>query len=224
MVRICDRIMVTGSDDLGSGDGIMIRYAVIGRSVIAQNYIKGAELSGKFTLVAVYSRDEKSGREFATKYGCSKVYTDLYQLAADAEIDAVYIASPNACHEIQSEILLKGQKHVICEKPIATSAGAYKRLKLLADKLGLIYMEAIIPRYVKTRENIKEAICEIGDIAMARINYCQRSSRYDALKSGERVNIFDMSLAAGTLMDLGIYCVYAALEVRSDKAVSQVRL
>lgn len=52
---------------------------------------------------------------FAAKYGCSKVYTDLYQLAADAEIDAVYIASPNACHEIQSEILLKGQKHVILE-------------------------------------------------------------------------------------------------------------
>lgn len=191
----------------------MIKYAVIGRGKIADCYIKGASLSGRFELAAVYSRQEETGREYAKKHGVCKVYTDLNDLINDSEIDAVYIASPNSCHEWQSELLLKGGKHVICEKPIATSAEGYVKLKALADSLGLIYMEAIIPIFGKSRTRIKEALAKVGNIAMARIDYCQLSSRYDAFMRGEHVNIFDMSLAAGTLMDLGIYCVYAAVDL-----------
>lgn len=192
---------------------MMIKYAVIGRGKIVDSYIKGAAMTGCFELAAVYSRAEDTGREYAHKHGCKKVYTDLQELAADQEIEAVYIASPNGCHVWQSEDLLKGGKHVICEKPIVTSAQEYTRLKGLADSLGLIYMEAIIPRYVRGRRAIKEAIGKIGRIAMARIDYCQLSSRYDAFMRGEQVNIFDMSLSAGTLNDLGIYCVYAAVDL-----------
>lgn len=191
----------------------MIKYAVIGRGSIADCYIKGAEISGRFELTAVYSRQEETGREYAKKHGAKKVYTNLDDLAKDKEIEAVYIASPNSCHEWQSELLLKNGKHVICEKPIATSAEGYQRLKGLADSLGLVYMEAIIPIYGKSRNRIKEALDKIGKIVMARIDYCQLSSRYDAFMRGQHVNIFDMSLAAGTLMDLGVYCVYAAVDL-----------
>lgn len=191
---------------------MMINYAVIGRGKIVDTFIKGANKSGRFNLVAVYSRNVETGREYADKQGALKVYTDLEDLVRDEEIEAVYIASPNSCHEWQSELLLKGGKHVICEKPIATSSEGYRRLKTLADNLGLIYMEAIIPIFGKSRERIKEALDKIGNIAMAKIDYCQLSSRYDAFMRGEHVNIFDMSLAAGTLMDLGVYCVYATVD------------
>lgn len=191
----------------------MIRYATIGRGVIADQFIAGARLSGEFTLAAVYSREEKTGREFAQKHGCDTVYTDLSALAADEDIEAVYIASPNSCHVPQSEQMLRAGKHVICEKPIATSAAEYRRLKALADTRGLVYMEAIIPLYVKGRAAIKEALAAIGNIASARLDFAQLTSRYEALQRGEQVNIFDMSLAAGTLMDLGVYCVYAAVDL-----------
>ena len=69
-------------------------------------------------------------------------------------------------------------------------------------------MEAIIPIYNSSRRLIKNALKEIGNISMVKIDYCQRSSRYDRFMNGEHVNIFDMSLHAGTLMDLGVYCVY----------------
>ena len=190
----------------------MIKYATIGRGSIVDSYIKGAELSGRFELSAVYSRNFETGKEFAEKWGCNKVHTTIEGLANDPEIQAVYIASPNVCHANQTEKLLKGGKHIICEKPIATSANKYKRLKDLADSLGLIYMEAIIPVYTENRINIKNAIAEIGNINIAKIDYCQLTSRYESLMKGEQVNIFDMSLHAGTLMDLGIYCVYAAVD------------
>lgn len=190
----------------------MIKYATIGRGSIVDSYIKAAEISGEFELSAVYSRNFETGKEFAEKWGCNKVYTAIEELACDPEIQAVYIASPNVCHESQTEILLKGGKHIICEKPITTSAVEYKKLKALADSLGLVYMEAIIPVYTQNRANIKKAISEIGNINIAKIDYCQLTSRYESLMKGEKVNIFDMSLHAGTLMDLGIYCVYAAVD------------
>ncbi len=191
----------------------MLRYATIGRGSIVEQFIEGARLSGKMSLEAVYSRSEADGREFAQRYGVEKVYTSLDALAADPDIDAVYIASPNICHFEQSKAMLLSGKHVICEKPITTNAKAYALLHDIAESEGLIYMEAIIPIYTHFRAAIKEALGEIGNISMARLDYCQRSSRYDAFKAGERMNIFDMSLHAGTLMDLGVYCVYAAVDL-----------
>ncbi len=191
----------------------MIKYATIGRGKIAETFIKGAELTGRFSLEAVYSRNEATGREFADSFGAKKVYTDIDALVADPDIDAVYVASPNSCHFEQSKALLLAGKHVICEKPITTNAKAYALLRDIADSEGVIYMEAIIPIYTAFRPAIKDALGEIGKICMAKLDYCQRSSRYDAFMAGENANIFDMSLHAGTLMDLGIYCVYAAVDL-----------
>ena len=191
----------------------MIRLATIGRGNIARQFIAAAKISGQFALSAVYSRDAETGKAWAQQHGCAKVYTDLQALADAPDIDAVYIASPNICHGPQTEIMLRGGKHVICEKPIATSAEEYARLKALADGKGLIYMEAIIPRFVPWRAAILDALASIGKICTARIDYAQLTSRYEKLQRGEQVNIFDMSLAAGTLMDLGIYCVYGAVDL-----------
>lgn len=191
----------------------MIKYATIGTSFIAEQFVTGANATGRLQLGAVYSRKNDTGVAFAKKFDCNTVYTSLEELACDANIQAVYVASPNSCHAEQTEFLLNAGKHIICEKPITTSAAEYKRLKTLADQKGLIYIEAMIPLYNTSRSRIKSAIGEIGNIAMAKIDYCQRSSRYDRFVSGEHVNIFDMSLFAGTLMDLGVYCVYAAIDL-----------
>lgn len=177
----------------------MVRYATIGRGKIAETFIEGAKLTKRFSLDAVYSRSEADGREFAQKHSAKKVYTSISDLARDPEIDAVYIASPNACHFEQSKALIEAGKHVLCEKPITSCAEEYARLKKLADSKGVIYMEAIIPIYTHFRTAIKDALFEIGNICMAKLDYCQLSSRYDAFMAGEDTNIFNMSLKAGTL-------------------------
>ena len=110
----------------------MIKYAVIGTSKIAEQFATGANKTGRMQLYAVYSRKQQTGAEFAKKFGCDKIYTSLDQLALDTQIDAVYVASPNVFHVMQCEVLLNAGKHIICEKPIATKASEYKRLKNLA--------------------------------------------------------------------------------------------
>ena len=201
----------------------MIRLAVIGTSTITEKFLSAARKTGRFEFRTVYSRIEEKGRAFAENQGFKGFCTDIYALAKSPDIDAVYIASPNSLHCSQSRLFLENGKHVLCEKPIVTNAAEYDRLLSLADEKGVIYAEAIMSRhYTAGRKALFDAVGRIGSISVVRINYCQRSSRYDAFMAGEHMNIFDMSLCAGTLMDLGVYCVYAAVDMfgmpRSVKA------
>ncbi len=192
---------------------MMVKLATIGTSAITQQFLEACSVTGRFEFSACYSRSAERAEDFSRRYGFSRTYTDLEEMAKDPEVEAVYIASPNALHIPQSRLFLEHGKHVLCEKPIATSEAAYLELLKLADSKGLIYMEAIISRHAPGRAALLEAVGRIGTITQARIDFCQRSSRYDRVLAGEQVNIFDMSLAAGTLMDLGVYCVYGALDL-----------
>ena len=191
----------------------MIRLATVGTSGITEKFISAVKLTDRFCLETAYSRSADKGERFCKKHGFNSFCADINALAEKPDIDAVYIASPNYLHYAQSKLFLENGKNVLCEKPITASAREYDELLSLADKNGVIYAEAIMSRHCKGRKILFDALAEIGEISAARINYCQRSSRYDAFKSGERMNIFDMSLGAGTLTDLGVYCVYAATDM-----------
>lgn len=191
----------------------MIRLATVGTSNICQNFLDGVRLTEKFVLSAVYSRSHQTGKSFGDKNNCDRVYCSLKEMAESGEVDAVYIASPNSCHYYQSKLFLENGINVICEKPIVTKADEYIELKALADSKNLIYMEAIIPRHTEQYSAVKSALREIGKIRSARLDFSQYSSRLDSFLQGEHVNIFDMSLKAGCLMDIGVYCVYAAIDL-----------
>ena len=191
----------------------MINFAVIGTSKITGEFVSAANLTGRYCLKAVYSRTEEKGRAFANKFNCNTVYTSLVDLANDKTVNAVYVASPNALHFKQSKFLLENGKHVICEKTITQSPEEFSTLKKTADDNNLIIMDAIMSRYAASRDSIKSAIAEIGDIAQARIDFSKLSARYFDYLKGENVNIFNMALGAGALMDIGVYCVYAAVDL-----------
>lgn len=191
----------------------MVRLATVGTSAITEKFLSACRLTGRYYFHTAFSRSQQNGEKFAKTQGFAHFSDDLRAVAENPEIDAVYIATPNAFHYEQSKLFLKNGKHVICEKPIVTDCEKYDRLLSLADKKGLIYAEAIMSRHCAGRAVLLDALKQIGRISQARIDFCQLSSRYQKFKIGEHVNIFDMSLAAGTLMDLGVYCVYAALDL-----------
>ena len=191
----------------------MIRLGTVGTSEICRQFVSGTRLTGRFDISAVYSRNKNTGEEFAEKIDAGKVFTDLNSMAESKLIDAVYIATPNALHSEQCKIFLNRGIHVICEKPLVTNSRELYELFDIADRNNAILMEAIIPRHVAHYDAVKKAVAGIGEIRMAKIDFCQRSSRFDSFLAGNHVNIFDMSLHAGALMDIGIYCVYAAVDL-----------
>lgn len=190
-----------------------MKYATIGTSWITQSYINAANFTGLWQHDAVYSRNEDTAKIFAEKNNVQKYYTDIKKLAADEQIQAIYIASPNALHYSQSKQMLLAGKHVICEKPATVTTEEYIELKALADNMGLIYTEAIMSMHVPALNILKKNIKNIGRISSAHFDFCQLSSKYPGLLNGTVPNIFNPELRTGALMDLGVYNLYLIAEL-----------
>ena len=192
----------------------MIPYAIVGTSWISEEFY-AASLCSDLVLCGVCSRNQETGRAFTCKLGQPDVpvYTSIESLAAAPDIEAVYVASPNSLHAPQCESLLLAGKHVLCEKPIAAHPGDLCRLQALARANHLIYMEAIMYLHTPARKAVKELLPALGEITSAHFDFSQLSSKFDELSAGVTLpNVFNPAMAAGAFNDLGIYCVYPALD------------
>ncbi len=190
-----------------------MRYAVIGTSWITEEFIMGASLVDGLELFGVCSRSYSKGKALAEKFGAPRVFIDLRDLARCADVEAVYVASPNSLHYEQCKILLEAEKHVICEKPITVTPAQLSELQALAAEKGKVYMEAIMYMHSPVRPKLKASLKALGNITGAHFDFSQLSSKYPAYKNGENPNIFNPKFATGCLMDLGIYCIYPALDL-----------
>lgn len=188
----------------------MVRFAVIGRGMIAEKWIQAAQTLADFSLEAVYSRTLADAQAFAQAHGAQKAYDSLEGLAQDKEVDAVYIASPNALHAPQALRMLEAGKHVLLEKPLAVNARQAEQLFACARANKRLLLEATRTLFSPGLAQIKQLLPRLGRLRLAQFSYCQYSSKYDRFKKGEKVNTFDPALGNGGLMDLGVYCVEAA--------------
>ncbi|KZE69160.1 oxidoreductase [Fictibacillus phosphorivorans] len=186
----------------------MLNFGVIGTNWITESFISAAREVESFTLSAVYSRTEEKAKEFAEKNGAEHTFTDVEEMAASSVIDAVYIASPNSFHAEQAITLMKHGKHVICEKPIASNAAEVERMIAVAKENKVLLMEAMRSTVTPNFKSIQENLHKIGTIRRYFANSCQYSSRYDKYKEGTVLNAFRPEFSNGSLMDIGIYCLY----------------
>lgn len=191
----------------------MIKLAVIGRNFVVDSMLSAARQTGKYKLAAVYSRNEETGKAFADKWNINKLFTELDRLAADKNIDAVYIASPNICHEEQAIKMLSSGKHVLLEKPVCFTFSGTKKIIEASEKHKAVFMEAMMPVHMPALAKIKELLPRIGKIRCAQFSFCQYSSRYDKFKAGIIENAFNPTLHNGAFMDLGVYCLHFALSL-----------
>ena len=182
-----------------------MKIAIIGTGKITENFIDAA-LGQDIQLDAVLSRDFERGKIYAEKHGFSRVFTDIHALA-ESDIEAVYIASPNAFHAPYAVELLKRGKHVLCEKPMAASLAEGEEMFRVADRGGAVLLEGMRsvhdPGFAKLREIIKT----VGTVRRAFFTMCQYSSRYDNFRQGKIENAFNPKLANAAVMDIGVYCV-----------------
>ena len=188
----------------------MINFAVIGTNFITDRLLKAAEHCAGFQLYGVYSRTAQRAKEYAVRYGAPKTYTTLEELAADENVDAVYIASPTFLHASQSLQMLNSGKHVLCEKPIASNTSELKKMLEAAQKNNKVLLEAMRPVFTPGMKAVEEGMKKIGTVRRVHFTYCQYSSRYDKFKEGVVENAFKPELSNGAIMDIGTYCIYAA--------------
>lgn len=183
-------------------------WGIIAPGSIARKFASDLKLLPQASLYAVGSRSIERAREFAEHFGFKKFYGSYEELAADPEIDVVYIASPHVRHYADSLLCMKNNKAVLCEKPVAMNSPQFRIMVDTARENRVFFMEALwtrfIPSFKKSLELIKDGA--IGEIKIIKSDFCFNAP-FD--RNGR---LFNPLLGGGSLLDIGIYPVFLALE------------
>ena len=184
-----------------------MNLGILGTGSIARTMAAEFAKVPAFHCAAVCSRQKATGEALAQSFGIPKVYTDLDAMLADPDIDLIYIATPNSLHYRQAKAALLAGKNVLCEKPFVPTVAEADELIGLAKERHLFLFEAITTAHHPNYALAKQYLDDIGSLRIVSCTFCQYSSRYDALLSGQVPPVFDPACCGGALMDLGVYNV-----------------
>ena len=144
-----------------------------------------------------YETSRRAGLEFVCIFGHDA-------LAADPDVDAVYVSTPHPFHKDNSILLLEQGKAVLCEKPFTMNAEQAQTVIGVARKQGMFLMEAMWTRYIPAVVRARELIAEgaIGDVRMVQADFGFRASM------NPESRLFNKALGGGALLDVGIYVLF----------------
>ena len=124
-----------------------VRFGVLGTGWIVRKYAEACRLLPGLELVAIASRNADRARTVALQNKIPRPHTGYDALLADHEVDVVINALHNGLHGEWSIRALQAGKHVLCEKPLACSAGEVERMFAVARQNGKLLMEAFMYRF-----------------------------------------------------------------------------
>ena len=184
-----------------------MKIAVIGTGKIVSETMAALNELPQWEIAAIFARphSKQKGEELAAQFSVPKVYTDYAELLADEDIEFVYVANANSVHYDYTKQALTAQKHVISEKPLASTVKEAAELAALAREKGLYLFEAVTPLHMPNFVYVRENLAKIGAIRMVQANYSQYSSRYDKYLAGSVTPTFDPMMSGGALYDINIY-------------------
>jgi len=186
----------------------MFNIGIIGCGKIAQvRHIPEYMENPDAKLVAFYDINMERARELAKKYG-GKAYESVESLLADKSIDAVSVCAANFAHASITIDALNAGKHVLCEKPMATTLAECEAMVAAAEKNGKFLMIGHNQRLAKAHSTAKELLNQglIGDIVTFRTTFGHGGPETWSIDPGKNVWFFDKNKAAmGAMADLGIH-------------------
>ena len=185
-----------------------LRWGILATGGIAHAFARDLRTAG-LDLRAVGSRRLEGARAFAEEFDVARVHGSYEALAADDEIDIVYIATPHPMHAENALLLLEHGKHVLIEKPFTLNADQAIAVRDLARAKGLLAMEAMWTRYLPHMIRIHDII-EAGTLGEIRAVFADHTQRISD-DPAHRLNALE--LGGGALLDLGIYPVSFAWDM-----------
>ena len=184
-------------------------WGILGPGSIAHKFASDLKLIPNAKLYAVGSRNIHRAKEFAEVHDVVKYYGSYEELSADPKIDIVYIATPHVRHYADSVLCMKNRKSVLCEKPVTMNAMQFKIMIQTAKECGVFFMEALWTRFIPSFKKCLELVEDktIGDLRLIESDFCFHAP-YDT-----NGRLFNPSLGGGSLLDIGIYPAFIALEL-----------
>lgn len=196
-----------------------VRWGVIGAGGIAdRRTIPGMMLANNAELVAVMEIDRTQAERLKEKYGAKRAYDSEAMLLADAEVDAVYIASPVVLHAKQAKMAADAGKHILIEKPLAMTSAEGQEVLDYCDARGVKIAAGLMMRFGANVMAMREAV-QAGQIGAVVSGFAQFTCWYPDIPGNWRQQ--KSTAGGGSLMDMGVHCIDLVQYVTGSK-VKQV--
>ncbi|MBW1296115.1 Gfo/Idh/MocA family protein [Aquimarina litoralis] len=185
------------------------KWGILGCGKIAHKFAEDLTTIPNALLHAVASRDITKAENFARKHKASNYYGNYLELSKDPEIDIIYIATPHVFHYENTIMCLSAKKAVLCEKPFAMNKNQVKEMIKIAKENNTFLMEALWTYFLPHYQAVLKIIAtnELGNIKSLRANFGFAST------FNPNSRIFNKQLGGGSLLDVGIYPLFAALSI-----------
>lgn len=181
-----------------------IKWGILGCGRIAGKFASDLKQVADAELVAVASRDAGKAAAFAAQYPAKNIHHSYEALAADPDVDVIYIATPHSHHHEHTMLCLRQNKPVLCEKAFAINARQVREMIAESVSRKVFLMEALWTKFLPHYNKVKEMIAEgkLGDLRSIQVNF-----GFAPLPPVPQ-RIYDPALGGGTLLDIGIYNVF----------------
>ena len=185
----------------------IIRWGIIGAGKIAKKFAQDLSTLENTTLYGIASRNIEKAHLFASEFNAAKAYGNYEELALDDNVDAIYIATPHSFHCVHTLLCLEHKIPVLCEKPFAMNFHEVDRMIQSAKKNETLLMEAMWTAFLPHFQYICQLIKQkhFGKLLKLEADFGSHPN-YDI-----NSRVFDKSVGGGSLLDIGIYPIFAAL-------------
>lgn len=180
-----------------------VRWGIMGSGLIASDFVGALQdvPSEEAQIVAVAARAQDRAEKFAQSFGIPRVYEGYEALAADPDVDIIYIGTVAQTHAACVRLALAAGKSVLVEKPIAMCAADAKALTAEAKAKGLFLLEGMWTRFFPAVRKAHELLSSgaIGDVIAVSADF-----GWPADPEGEHKRCID-PVSGGVCMDVAMY-------------------
>jgi predicted dehydrogenase len=177
-----------------------IRWGILATGRIAESFATDLALVEGNELAAVGSRRPEAARAFADRFGAARSHGSYEELAADPEVDVVYVATPHSRHLEDVMLCFEAGKAVLCEKALTMNLADAETLVAEARSRGLFFAEAM---WMRTNPNIRRVAELAAGGALGRVGQVRAELGFVAPRTTRR--LWEPELGASALLDVGIY-------------------
>ena len=149
------------------GSNAPVRWGVVGLGKVVIDHLAPSIQRSGNRLTACAGRDPEKARAFAARFGVAKAYTSHDELVRDADVDAVYIATPNALHHAAVIAAARAGKHVLCEKPLALTEAEGREMVDAFRGTNLVFRVGFQIRFEEILQRVR-AIVQSGTLGDLR--------------------------------------------------------
>ncbi|MFJ2391494.1 Gfo/Idh/MocA family protein [Streptomyces sp. NPDC087843] len=186
-----------------TGEHERVRWGILATGGIAAAFTADLVDMPDAEVVAVASRTDASAKAFAERFGIPRAYGDWASLAADEDVDVVYVATPHSAHRQAAGMCLEAGRHVLCEKALTLNAREAEELVALARRHDRFLMEAMWMYCNPLVRRLKGLVDGgvIGEVRTVQADFGINGP----FPPSHRLR--DPAQGGGALLDLGVYPV-----------------